>query len=61
MWGRTLESQEPEYGIEAGDQPGIVAGSYKEHDPVSTWVKATAIGMPVLANPDLSFVADVFV
>jgi hypothetical protein len=59
VWGRTLEASEPDYDIEPEDQPGIVAGAYKEDDPIGVWVKATAIGLPALANPNLSFVADV--
>jgi hypothetical protein len=50
---------EPEYGLQAGEQPGIVAGSYSTKDPVALWTKAAAIGLPVLANPNLSFTADV--
>ena len=35
-------------------EPGIVAVSTTEWDPVSVWTKAAAITLPVLANPDLS-------
>lgn len=59
FWGTTAESLEPEYGIEAGEQPGIVAGVYSEVDPVSLWTKAAAIALPALANASLSFVATV--
>jgi hypothetical protein len=31
----------------------------KEGDPVRTWTKVTAIGMPVIANPNLAFCATV--
>lgn len=58
-WGRTLESMEPDYGLAPFDQPGIVVGTYKTHDPIGVWVHSKAIGLPVLANPDLSFVARV--
>lgn len=58
LWGVTAESLEPEYGVE-GDEPGIVAGAYSTKDPVAIWTKAAAIVLPVLANPDLSFCADV--
>lgn len=60
LWGTTAESLEPEYGIEESDQPGIVAGVYSTKDPVALWTKAAGIGLPVLANPNLSFCADVF-
>lgn len=60
LLGTTAESLEPDYGIVAGDQPGIVAGTYKTEDPVAYWTKAAAIGLPVLANPDLSFCATTF-
>lgn len=58
LYGTTAESMEPEYGL-AGAEPGIVAGAYATKDPVAVWTKAAAIALPVLANPDLSFCADV--
>lgn len=58
LYGTTAESMEPNYNL-SGDEPGIVAGAYTSQDPVSVWTKAAAIGLPVLANPDLSFCADV--
>lgn len=59
FWGTTAEAQLPEYGIELSDQPGIVAGQYNETDPVGIWTKAAAIGLPVLANPNLAMAATV--
>jgi hypothetical protein len=58
LYGTTAESMEPEFGL-AGSEAGIVAGAYSTKDPVALWTKAAAIAMPILANPDLSFVADV--
>lgn len=58
LWGTTSESLEPEYNL-AGDEPGIVVGSYSTKDPVAVWTKAAAVSLPVLANPNLSFAADV--
>ena len=59
LWGTTAEALEPEYGIEDGEEPGIVSGAYSTKDPVAVWTKAAAIGLPVLANPNLSLAADV--
>lgn len=59
LWGTTAESLEPGYGLQ-GDEPGIVAGVYRSEDPIALWTKAAAIGLPVAANPDLTFVADVY-
>lgn len=59
MWGRTLEAEEPDYGIEAAEQPGIVAATWKTRDPIGVWVHCNAIGLPVIANADLSLVATV--
>lgn len=59
LWGTTAESLEPDYGIVDGAQAGIVAGVYKSTDPVALWTKGSAIALPTLANPDLSFVATV--
>ncbi|MGW6531470.1 major capsid protein [Streptomyces venezuelae] len=59
LWGTTAESLEPEFGLEDGEEPGIVAGSYSTKDPVAVWTKAAAVSLPVLANPDLTFCADI--
>ena len=59
LWGTTAESLEPEYGIVDGEQAGIVAGVYKTNNPIGIWTNASAIALPTLANPDLSFVATV--
>lgn len=54
LLGTTAESLEPEF---AGVGPGIVSGAYSTKDPVAVWTKAAAIGLPVLANPNLTFQA----
>jgi hypothetical protein len=60
LLGTTAESLEPDFGLDNEmDQPGIVAGAYSTKDPVAVWTKAAAIGLPVLANPDLTFSATV--
>lgn len=59
FWGTTAESQLPEYGIEEADQPGIVVGTYHDPDPVGLWTKAAAIGVPIMANPNLAMAATV--
>lgn len=60
LLGTTAEAMELGYGLAAGvDQPGLVTGVYSTQDPVALWTKAAAIGLPVLANPNLSFSATV--
>lgn len=60
FWGQTLTSQDSDYGIEDAEQPGIVAGVYKnEKPPMIAEVISDAIALPVLANADLSLVAKV--
>lgn len=60
FWGQTLSSQEPGWGIEDTEQPGIVAGVYRnEKPPMIAEVVSDAIGMPVLANANLSLKATV--
>jgi hypothetical protein len=55
FWGRTLSSLEAGWGIEDGEQPGIVTGVFKnEKPPMGMEVFADAIGEPVLANAELS-------
>lgn len=61
FWGRTLTSMEPTYSIEPAEQPGIVVAAHKnESVPHNAWVDSDAIGMPVLANANLTLVANVF-
>lgn len=60
LLGTTAEAMELGYGLAPGvEQPGLVAGVYNTQDPVALWTKAAAIGLPVLANPNLSFSATV--
>lgn len=50
-WGTTLEATKSAWGI--SDQPGIVAAVFETEDiPSRMHVVASAIGMPVLNNPD---------
>lgn len=58
-WGTTLESLQPNYSLAADDRPGIVAGAYQDDDPIGVWVKASAIGMPALANANMTLAATV--
>jgi hypothetical protein len=58
LWGTTAEALDPRYEL-ADDEPGIVAGVYGTEDPIAMWTKAAGVGLPVLANPNLSFKADV--
>lgn len=47
-------------GVLRRDQaPGITTVIYEDEDPVTTWTKSSALALPVLANPDLTLVADV--
>ena len=45
--------------IQQDQMPGMVAVVDKTSDPVATWTKVSAVGFPVLMNPNLTFVADV--
>ena len=59
-WGQTLTSSEADWGIADEEQPGLVVGVYRnEKPPMIAEVISDAIALPTLANPDLSFVADV--
>lgn len=61
FWGQTLTSQDSAWGIEDTDKPGIVAGVYRNpKPPMIAEVVSDAIGMPVLANANLSLAAKVF-
>ena len=60
FWGQTLTSTAADWGIPDSEQPGLVAGVYRgEKPPMIAEVISDAVALPVLANADLSFVADV--
>jgi hypothetical protein len=60
FWGQTLTSTSPDWAITSEDQPGLVAGVYRgDKPPMLAEVISDAVALPVLANADLSFVADV--
>lgn len=60
LWGTTLEAQEPQYGIAPADHPGLVVGAFKQSTtPIRVFTIGSAIGLPVLGDPDWSMVADV--
>jgi hypothetical protein len=60
FWGQTLTSQEDAWAIEPSEQPGVVAGVYRnEKPPVIAEVISDAIALPVLANAVLSMDATV--
>lgn len=60
FWGRTLTSTDSDWAIPDVDQPGIVAGAYKNpKPPMSVEVISDAIALPVLANADRSAAAKV--
>jgi hypothetical protein len=58
LWGVPVEADDARYGL-AGDAAGVAVGAYKTEDPQTVWTRATAIALPVVAAPDLTFVADV--
>lgn len=62
-WGVTAESLVLATGDNPGllfeELPGLVGVVLKDGDPVQTWTKVSAVGMPLITNPDLLMVADV--
>jgi hypothetical protein len=60
FWGRTLTSTEPGWSIPEADQPGIVAGVWKNDKiPMGLEIVSDAIALPVLAQADRSLAAKV--
>lgn len=62
-WGVTAESLVLATGDNPGltfeELPGLVGVSMKSGDPVQTWTKVAAVGMPLIVDPNRLFVADV--
>ena len=59
LLGTTAEALELDYGIAAGDQPGVVAAQFKTRDPIRLWTHAAAIGAPIVREPNLTMRAQV--
>lgn len=60
FWGRTLTSSDPEWAIEPSEQPGVVAGVWKnDKPPMGLEIISDAIALPVLANAERSLAATV--
>lgn len=60
LWGTTVEAQLPDYGVEAGEESGIVVASFIERKtPVRVDTIGAAIGLPVAVDANQSLVADV--
>lgn len=60
FWGRTLTSTQPDWAIVDDEQPGIVAGVWRnDKPPMGLEVISDAISLPVLANADRSLAARV--
>lgn len=62
-WGVTAEALVLARGGNPGlafeDLPGITGVVLEEGDPVLTWTKVAAVGMPLLERPELLWIADV--
>jgi hypothetical protein len=58
LYGIPVEATEPSY-VGLSSQPGVVAGTWREHDPSVPWTKASALLLPVLASPDSTLNAQV--
>lgn len=60
VWGQTLTATDPDWKIEDSEQPGLVAGVWRNpKPPMIAEVISDAIGLPVLANANLSLAAKV--
>lgn len=59
VWGLTLEATDPRYGLADASLPGLVVGAYAEDDPNIKWIRANAVALPILGNPDLTLAATV--
>lgn len=60
FWGQTLTASDPTYQIADSEMPGLVTGVYRNpKPPMIAEVTGDAIGLPVLANANLSLAAKV--
>lgn len=61
FWGTTAEALAlaENARVVAQEAPGLIATAWETEDPVATWTKASAVVLPVVANPQLIITADV--
>lgn len=61
FFGTTAEALELADARQIGvdDIPGMTSVVFKSVDPVGIWTNTSAVALPVLVNPNLTFVADV--
>ena len=60
IWGRTVESFDPEYAtFDQAQAPGLLVGAYAQKDPAVKWIRANAIALPVVINPNETLAAKV--
>lgn len=60
LWGTTIEAQLPDYGVEPGEEAGIVVASFVERKtPVRVDTIGAGIALPVAVDANLSLVADI--
>lgn len=58
-WGQTLEADEPEYGLEPDELPGIVSAVWKSRDPIGLWTHCAAIALVAIGDANKAMVAEV--
>lgn len=52
VWGVTAEAMDPENKLLRADWPGLTTLHERTAQPKQDWINTSAIGMPVLAEPD---------
>jgi hypothetical protein len=64
-WGITAEalelmgSNDPQMQIGMNEAPGLIGLTLREGEPLRIWTKICAVGMPIITDPRLLFVAKV--
>ena len=59
-WGTPAEVADPKYSaFGPGEGSGVLVGSYDEQDPWITWIRSTAVALPLLTNPNATMAAKV--
>lgn len=64
-WGVTAEalelasSTDPQLNLRIEDAPGLIALTIRDGDPLRTWTKVSAVGMPIITDPRRLFVGTV--
>ena len=59
VWGVAAMADEAGFELDYEDRPGVIAYTMRSLDPLVFWTMVEGVGLPILKDPDATFVLDV--